>query len=292
LSQQPLCPFSAVLRKNFVFMQTLQINSVQTAKTAVPTAKKGRWLKWLWLFFYPVGLYKAWRSRKKIWLKLVYTVLGLPFFLLVFGYLAIVIFASFLPPLDRTVGQRHDRTIVNSEGNYSASFVKTAAETNGAYELVKVELEPHGGNDWHYHTSFEESFTVLEGEVRIGHDGESEVSLKKGDSAKALKKEMHYFKNSLNSKSVLLVKIAPAGGLEKTLRVAYGLINDGLLENDMTKNPWHMALLLGYSESYLPGMPSWFQEPLIKALGKIAQWRGEDRELYKYFGSTENKAGH
>ena len=39
----------------------------------------------------------------------------------------------------------------------------------------------------------------------------------------------------------------------------------------------------GYSESYLEGMPGWFQEPLINSLAKIAQWRGEDRELYQYF---------
>lgn len=264
-------------------MESLQINMVQTGERAVPTAKKRKWLKWLSLFFYPVGIFNVWRSKRQIWLKLVYTLLGLLLFLIVFGYAAIVIFASFLPPLDHTVRQRNDRTIINSEGGYSATFIKTAAETNGNYELVQVELEPYGGNDWHYHASFEESFTVLEGAVNIGQDGQKQVLLKKGDSASALKKEMHFFKNARNEKSVLLVKIVPAAGLEKTLRVAYGLINDGLLQNDMTKNPWHMALLLGYSESYLPGMPSWFQEPLINALARIAQWKGEDRELYKYF---------
>lgn len=264
-------------------METLQANRVRTVEKRVSTVKKRKKINWFWLGFYPVGVVKAWRSKKSIWLKLMYSLLGLPVFLVVYGYLALLIFAAFLPSLDRSVGHRSDKTIVNSEGNYSATFVKTAAETNGTYELVKVELEPFGGNDWHYHCSFEESFTVLQGQVRIGQKGDTEVLLNKGDSAKAIKKEMHFFKNALNEKSVLLVKVAPAGGLEKTLRVAYGLINDGLLKNDMTKNPWHMALLLGYSESYLPGMPSWFQEPLINALAKIAQWRGEDRELYKYF---------
>jgi len=264
-------------------METLQIKRVRIAKKAVSTVKKGNKLKWLWLFFYPLGVYQVWRSKKWIGLKLMYTVLGLPLFLLVYGYAALVIFASFLPSLDRTVGQRHDRTVVNSEGNYSTTFVKTSAETNGAYELVKVELEPYGGNGWHYHSRFEESFSVLEGEARIGQDGEREVLLKKGESATASKKEMHHFTNALKEKSVLLVKIAPAGGLEKSIRVAYGLINDGLLRNDMTKNPWHMALLLGYSETYLPEIPSWFQEPLVNALAKIAQWKGEDKDLYKYF---------
>jgi quercetin dioxygenase-like cupin family protein len=282
LAKQHRVSPAAVLHKNQMFMQALGSNRVRVAENAVPIVKKLRLLHWLSIFFYPVGVIRAWRSKRKLWLKLTYTVIGLPLFLLIFGYGAIVIFAAFLPPLDRSVGARADRTIVNREGNYSATFVKTGAETNGAYEMVQVELEPNGGNDWHYHNSFEESFTVLDGAVKIGQNG-AEVLLQKGDSARAMKKEMHFFKNARSEKSVLLVKITPAGGLEKTLRVAYGLINDGKLKNDMTENPWHMALLLGYSESYLPMMPSWFQEPLINSLAKIAQWKGEDRELYKYF---------
>lgn len=263
-------------------METVQIDKVQAGKMAVPIVRKRKWLQLLWYFFYPIGVVKTWRMKKRLWLKLLYTVAGLPVFLITFAYIGIVSFAAFLPPLDHGVGNRKDRTIVNSEGNYSASFIKTGAETNGAYELVQVELEPYGGNDWHYHHSFEETFLVLDGAVRIGHNG-NEILLNKGDSAKANKKDLHYFKNARKEKSLLLVKIAPAGGLEKTLRVAYGLMNDGLLKNDMTKNPWHMVLLLAYSESYLPVMPSWFQEPLINSLAKIAQWRGEDKALYKYF---------
>jgi quercetin dioxygenase-like cupin family protein len=263
-------------------MEALQPDTVRTGKKASPVAPKRKWLARLWYVFYPVGVVKIWRLKKLLWLKLLYTTIALPVFLIAFAYVGIVSFAAFLPSLDHTMGNRSDRTIVNGEGNYSATFIKTGAETHGAYELVQVELEPYGGNDWHYHHSFEETFTVLNGAVRIGHNG-SEILLNKGDSAKANKEDMHYFKNAKGEKSLLLVKIAPAGGLEKTLRVAYGLINDGLLKNDMTKNPWHMVLLLAYSESYLPVMPSWFQEPLITSLAKIAQWKGEDKALYKYF---------
>ena len=263
-------------------MKSLQIGTVRTEKTAVSIVKKWNWLSWLSMCFFPIGIFKIWRTKKRLWLKLAYTLLGLPLFLVIFGYLVIVTFSAFLPPLDRTVGQRDDKTIINSEGNYSATFIKTGAETNGAYELVQVELEPFGGNGWHYHSNFEESFTVLDGAVSIGQDGTERV-LNTGDSAVANPKHMHFFKNARGKKSVLLVKIAPASGLEKTLRVAYGLINDGLLRNDMTENPWHMALLLAYSESYLAGMPAWFQESLVNSLAKIAQWKGEDRALYKYF---------
>jgi quercetin dioxygenase-like cupin family protein len=263
-------------------MQHLALPSKPTVQNAAAPVKKRNGLYYLSLLFYPIGVFKIWRRRGSIFLKLLYTILGLPIFLILFGSSGIIIFASFLPPLDSSVGNRADRTIVNREGGYSATFIKTAAETGGAYELVQVELEPNGGNDWHYHKSFTEQFTVLDGQVRIGSNG-TEIVLRKGDSATANREDMHFFKNACSKKSVLLVKVAPAAGLEKTLRVAYGLINDGLLKNDMTKNPWHMALLLGYSESYLQGMPSWFQEPLINSLAKIAQWKGEDRSLYKYF---------
>lgn len=244
--------------------------------------KMKQWKCWLSYLFYPVGVFRIWRSSQKLWIKLLYSILGLPVFLIAVLYAGIVIFAAILPPLDCTVGNRTDKTIHNLEGNYAATFIKTGRETNNAYELVEVELDPFGGNDWHYHTNLVETFTVIDGKVKIGKDG-NEIILDKGQTTQAEKKQMHYFKNALGSKSVLQVKITPAASLEKTLRVAYGLMNDGLLKNDMTKNPWHMCLLLGYSQSYLPFMPGWVQEPLINALAKIAQWKGEDKVLYKYF---------
>lgn len=256
--------------------------AVCTGEKTELTVKKSRWKYILTLLFYPIGVIRIWRGKARVWVKLLYSILALPLFLIVAGCLGILLFAAFLPKLDRTVGNRADKTIYNREGNYSATFVQTSRETNNAYELVQVELEPNGGNDWHYHTKFAEEFTVIEGQVKIGRNGK-EIILDKGQTAMAGKKDMHYFKNALDHKSVLLVKVRPAAGLEKTLRVAYGLINDGLLKNDMAENPWHMCLLLAYSESYLPGMPTWFQEPLINALAKIAQWRGEDKVLYKYF---------
>lgn len=263
-------------------MKHISTVEVCTEEKAGLTAQKSKWKYRLSLLFYPVGVVRIWRGKARLWVKLLYSILVLPIFLLVAAYLGIVLFAAFLPKLDRTVGNRADKTIYNREGNYSATFVQTGHETNNAYELVQVELEPHGGNDWHYHTSFVEQFTVVEGKIKIGRNGE-EIVLDKGQTTIANKKDMHFFKNALEQKSVLLVKATPASGLEKTLRVAYGLINDGLLKNDMTENPWHMCLLLAYSESFLPGMPTWFQEPLINALAKIAQWKGEDKSLYKYF---------
>lgn len=252
------------------------------AQNTASPVKKRQGRLWLPLLFYPVGVVRIWRGSQRLWVKLLYSILALPVFLAIVLYAGIVVFAALLPALNCGVGNRTDKTIYNREGNYAATFVKTGRETNNAYELVEVELEPYGGNDWHCHSGFVETFTVVDGRVKIGKNGK-EIILDKGQTTQAGKKNMHYFKNALGSKSVLLVKVTPAASLEKTLRVAYGLMNDGLLKNDMTENPWHMCLLLGYSQSYLPGMPVWFQEPLINALAKIAQWKGEDKALRKYY---------
>ena len=230
----------------------------------------------------PAGVFRIWKSGKNIFLKILSLLVGLPLFLVFYSFIGVVLFASFLPPLDLTVGDRKDRTIVNSEGNYSATFVKTALETRNVYELIEVEVEPDGGNDPHYHKDFEEHFTVLRGALTVYVNNVPHVLLK-GDSITAIRQTMHNFRNETDSMVVVNVKTTPAKGLEKTLRVAYGLINTKQLKNDMTKNPWHMCLLLGYSGSYLEGVPSYIQEPLVNALARIAQWKGEDRSLEQFF---------
>ena len=233
--------------------------------------------------FYPAGIIKVWTIKRKLWLRLVYTILGLPLFLVLFSFLSIVVLGSFLPDLDMSIGNRTDRTIFNSNGNYSVTFVESGQETSGAYEVVEVELEPNGGNEWHYHKTFDEQFTVLEGVVTIGLENNI-YHLNPGDSVTAYKNQIHYFRNNTDNKAKLLVKTNPARGLEKTIRVGYGLANDGQFnDNGLTRNLWHMVLLMGYSESYFGGIPAFVQEPMVNNLAKIAQWKGEDRELFKYF---------
>ncbi len=181
-----------------------------------------------------------------------------------------------------SIGDRKDRTVINTEGNYASTFLKTGRETNGAYEQIRVEVEPNGGNGWHYHKTFDEQFTVEQGEITVGLEGK-EVKLRAGEQAWARKTQRHFFQNKTATKAVIIVKTTPARGLEKSVRIGYGLINDGQFEGEITKNPWHMALLLGYSETYLDGIPPFIQEPMVKSLAKIAQWKGEDKVLERYF---------
>lgn len=237
----------------------------------------------LFLFFFPLGAVKIWKLRKNLMLKLVYTLLGIPLFLVLYTFLGILVFAAFLPSLDMSMGDRKDRTVINSDGNYASTFLKTSRETNNSYELIQVEINPKGGNGLHYHKNFDEEFTVLKGTLTVFLDGVRH-ELKEGESAVAKRKVMHAFENNTPEKVLIRVKTMPAQGLEKSIRVAYGLANTGQWEkNGFSKNPWHLFLLLGYSGTYLPGIPSMVQEPLINSLAKIAQWKGEDEALKVFF---------
>lgn len=234
------------------------------------------------LFFicYPVGVYRIWKkSSGPVWLRWTYSIIGLPVFLITYFFIGIVWFAAFLPDLDRSIGVRNDRTIRNAADRYSVTFLKTSRETNGAYEEVKVDLDPGGGNIWHYHTAFTEKFNVLDGNLTIGMEG-TEVSLSAGMDTIAAKGLMHKFYNTTSKPVSFLVRIEPARSFEKTIRCGYGLMNTGQSTADgMPKNPWHLFLILGYSDSYLEGLPGFIQEPLINSLAKIAQWKGAAKDF-------------
>ncbi len=233
---------------------------------------------------YPLGVYKVWKQKYPGWIKASYTILGLPVFLIVFIYLTIVVLGFILPDLDRSTSPHLARTVWNKEGNYSCTFIKTRRETEGAYELMQVDVEPKGGNWWHYHSTFEEGFTVVSGELIVETQGKKQI-IKKGESTIVPKGTLHQFHNLSDSLTTVLVSVTPAAGLEKTIRIAYGLINKGELGRDAASaNPWHLFLLGSYSDSYPPSfLPKWIQEPFFDGLAKIAQWKGEDKALEVYF---------
>ncbi len=237
------------------------------------------------LFFlaYPVGVYAIWKRKTATAKKILYTLLGFPLFGVLGVFVGILLFAALLPALDTTPVNRPDRTIRNTRGDYKVTFLKTNRETAGAYELVQVSLAPGGGNDWHYHNQFVEKFRVLDGELNIGLDGK-EVALGAGDTLTAPANALHKFYNTSGKTTTFTVEINPGRSFERTLRIGYGLCNAGHCdEKGMPNNPWHLVLLLAYSESYLPILPGVVQETLFPALAKIAQWKGEHKALESYY---------
>ncbi|MBC5991536.1 cupin domain-containing protein [Pontibacter cellulosilyticus] len=176
------------------------------------------------------------------------------------------------------------KSIYNPLNKDRVTFLKTSAETNGEYILVQVELAPKGGNGLHYHTTYTEEFEVLEGTLSIELDKEV-ITLVPGERAVApLHKQHRFFNQDVSRPCTFLVTIKPARQFEQMLRIAYGLVNDGLTNSKgIPKNLWHTAFLFYMGESYLPGIPFRLQSWLAALLAKEARRRAKHKELEKYY---------
>lgn len=157
-----------------------------------------------------------------------------------------------------------------------ATFLQTSEETGGERTLMELEVGSGGGNTPHYHKTYDEHFEVLEGTLV----GEETRTLRPAEKAIAKRNVLHRFRNPTDEPATFLVEFRPGvPGFEKALKVGYGLASDGRTLSDGTpKNPYHMALLLEWSEVRVPGFFT-VVEPLMRLLARRARRKGIDREL-------------
>lgn len=172
-----------------------------------------------------------------------------------------------------------ERKIYNPIQKDTVVFLKTAVETDGEYTLVEVELSDGGGVGLHYHKTYKESFTCLEGEVQI-QLGKKIHKLKKGENATADENVNHLFRNRSGQKCRFQVELRPASrGFEQSLQIGYGLAQDGLCKsNGFPKDKLALAWLFDISESNLPGWMSIF-EFILRKQAKKALAKGVDKDL-------------
>jgi quercetin dioxygenase-like cupin family protein len=163
------------------------------------------------------------------------------------------------------------------------TVLKTTSETNGQYLLVEVELQPGGGNDMHYHTTFNEEFTAVEGMLGIDV-GNKKLRLQPGDQAIAPVNQLHRFYNPGKEVIRFHVKIfPPKDNFLKGLSIGYGLASDGLTsKKGIPKKFAHLALLLDLTDTRLPGLLS-LLNPVIKRGARRARQKGIDKELIERY---------
>jgi quercetin dioxygenase-like cupin family protein len=159
------------------------------------------------------------------------------------------------------------------------TFLKTATDTNGEFTLVQVELAPQGGVGLHYHKTYSEKFTCLEGELGVQVERQK-LSLSPGETITAHREVNHRFFNESNSTCIFEVEIRPASrGFEKSLQIGYGLAGDGMCKpNGFPKDKLALAWLFDISESNLPGWRSIF-EFILRYQSKKARAVGVDKIL-------------
>ncbi len=110
-------------------------------------------------------------------------------------------------------------------------FVKESCAGNGGIRtVIQGIFIPGAMAPMHYHTEFNESFEVLEGELSVWNDGKK-VILKPGDKSTVKKRVRHKFKNESDKDVSLLITLEPGYlTFEHNINIMRGLQDDGVLE--------------------------------------------------------------
>ena len=110
-------------------------------------------------------------------------------------------------------------------------YVKeSCTENGGARSVIHGIFIPGAMAPMHYHTEFNESFEVLEGELAVWNGGQKTL-LKVGDKTTVKMKVHHRFKNESDKTVKVLITTEPGyEPFEQNIKVMMGLQKDGLIE--------------------------------------------------------------
>lgn len=129
-----------------------------------------------------------------------------------------------------------------------------SAYFESATTVLEMDVAPNTGNPKHYHTLFEETFEVLEGELFIGKD-KMTTTLKSGGSITVPIGSVHFFKNKTDLNCRIRIILNPGNtDFEDAMSIYYGLKKDGLISNaGVPKKLSDLAIFIKLNNSKMTG---------------------------------------
>lgn len=177
-------------------------------------------------------------------------------------------------------------TIVNPIIKDTVTFLQTAEESGGKISEADITLMPGGQNPLHYHKSYAETFTAIDGElgIKLGRKAKDIKILKPGELCTVEAMSLHSFFNPAAKEIRFNVKLRPGHtGFENALRILYGLAADGLTNNkSIPKSLRHTAIIVCMSDMNVPGLFTWLY-PLFKRIANKAKASGEEQRLIEKY---------
>jgi quercetin dioxygenase-like cupin family protein len=175
------------------------------------------------------------------------------------------------------------RRVHNPMQGDAATFLETCAESGGVRTLIEVELAPGDRNPPHRHLAYAERFTVVDGTLTV-RVGDRELELKAGETAAAPIGALHSFANHTDTPARFRIELLPGHrGFEQMLQIAYGLAEDGLVdESGVPRRLAHAALLVELGDTRLWGRRA-LLHPLLRLVARRARRRGVERQLIERY---------
>ncbi|AZQ43993.1 cupin domain-containing protein [Nonlabens ponticola] len=176
-------------------------------------------------------------------------------------------------------------TYINPITKEQATILETSAETNGAYTLIEVELQPDGGNPIHYHKRFTEHFIPQKGTLGVHYLGK-ELRLSPGQDFKVPVPDNHRFYNPTDRPIVFQARLEPGSpGFENFMAALFGLVRDGktFSSNQIPYNPFYAIILLKWGDTQVDSLPFRLMLPLLNVLFTLSRKLGFEKKLYNKY---------
>ncbi|HET9766878.1 MAG TPA: cupin domain-containing protein [Thermoanaerobaculia bacterium] len=173
----------------------------------------------------------------------------------------------------------------------SATFLRTHAQTGGRLTEVRLDIEPGGGNNLHYHARFAEHFAPLVGTIHV-QVGKQEHVLRPGDRAVAPAGVPHRWWNPTAEPASVQVELQPGhAGFEEFIRIFYGLATDGRCNAaGVPRSLVEASFALVHGDINLVGRQR-VLTPLLFVLHRVALWNGTAQALLRrYCGAPQGAA--
>ena len=171
---------------------------------------------------------------------------------------------------------RPGQRIYNPITHEQFTILRTAKETNGERLVFECRVTPGGARlAPHVHDTQEERFEVISGTLGVMLGGEKS-ELSSGQKAVLPARIKHQWWVAGDEPVHFLVEVLPARNLETVLEALAGMAEAGKLnKRAMPRNPFRLAQLGKFSETYLPGIPIWMQKvglSMGSAMGRILRY--------------------
>jgi quercetin dioxygenase-like cupin family protein len=177
------------------------------------------------------------------------------------------------------------RIIPNPATGEYIEFVETAEETGGHHTTIKV-LQKAGGFKpvLHVHTTTDESFTVIEGELTYELEGKKGI-VQRGESLVLPKGKVHTHYNDSPNDLLMLQTFTPSLDIEVFLENLFGLTAEGKVRNGQPALLQVLVWLRSFSsKTYLAALPIDVQDALAALLAPVGRVFGYKAAYARFSG--------